>query len=76
LLKLFGEQPTTDAPDTGQPPVDEPSTSSSISDLVGLARDYYDRAEERLREGDWAGYGANIDKLEEIINQLEEAALD
>ena len=76
LLKLFGDQQTQNEPDTGQEPVGEPSIDSSISELAGLARDYYDQAEERLREGDWAGYGANIDKLEEIISQLEEAALD
>ena len=76
LLKLFGDQQIQNEPNTGQESVGDPSTDSSISELAGLARDYYDRAEERLREGDWAGYGANIDKLEEIISQLEEAALD
>lgn len=76
LLKLFGDQPAIDTPDTADKPGDKPATAHSVSELAGLARDYYDRAEERLREGDWAGYGTNIDKLNEIISQLEQAALD
>jgi uncharacterized membrane protein (UPF0182 family) len=76
LLKVFGDQPEIDRieqPDRTDEPARDPDTGYTISELAGLARDYYDRAQERLREGDWSGYGANIDKLNEIINQLEEA---
>ncbi len=76
LLKVFGDQPEIDRieqPDRTDEPAREPDTVYTISELAGLARDYYDRAQERLREGDWSGYGANIDKLNEIISQLEEA---
>jgi len=27
-----------------------------------------------LREGDWAGYGENIEKLNQVIKKLEETA--
>lgn len=74
LLKLFGNQPTGTEPDNGQEPGEEPAAPSSVSELAALARDYYDRAEQRLREGDWAGYGENINKLNEVISRLEEAA--
>jgi len=73
LLKLFGDQPAGGGPGTGTKPDDEPAAPSSVAELTALARDYYDRAEQRLREGDWAGYGEYIDKLDEIIRQLEEA---
>ncbi len=73
LLELFGGQPAGQVPGTEQKPGDEPAAPSSVAELAALAREYYDRAEQRLREGDWAGYGENINKLDEIIRQLEDA---
>lgn len=73
LLKLFGNQPAGGGQDVVPKPGDETTAPSSVAELAALAREYYDRAEQRLREGDWAGYGENISKLDDIINQLEQA---
>jgi uncharacterized membrane protein (UPF0182 family) len=39
-------------------------------DLSTRALEYYYKAKEYLREGDWAGYGRELDKLENILQQL------
>jgi len=43
----------------------------TIAELAQIARQYYDQANSSLRAGDWTGYGQNIEKLNEVINQLE-----
>jgi uncharacterized membrane protein (UPF0182 family) len=40
------------------------------SDLGTLALEYYNRAKESLRRGDWTGYGENLEKLEEILERI------
>ncbi|MBO8158431.1 UPF0182 family protein [Thermosyntropha sp.] len=76
LIKLFGE---TGAKPPGTAPgadvnVEIPVVSDDLKELAKQARQYYDRANQLLQEGDWAGYGENIKKLDEVIRQMEEAA--
>jgi uncharacterized membrane protein (UPF0182 family) len=40
--------------------------TGETSDLNARALEYYYKAKEYLREGDWAGYGRELDKLENI----------
>jgi flagellin-specific chaperone FliS len=40
------------------------------SELSVRALEYYHKAKEYLRDGDWAGYGRELDKLENILKQL------
>jgi hypothetical protein len=44
--------------------------TGATSDLGARALEYYDKAKEYLRQGDWAGYGRELDKLESILKQL------
>ncbi|MDD2619581.1 MAG: UPF0182 family protein [Syntrophomonadaceae bacterium] len=76
LLKLFNKQPGT-ANDVTQPANidDNLSATEGIEGLAKLAREYYNRANQLLKEGDWAGYGENIKKLNEVISKLEAAAM-
>jgi len=46
--------------------------SGPISDLGQQALGYYNRAKEYLRQGDWAGYGRELEKLEKILLQISE----
>lgn len=70
LIRLFGEgSPAVSTEDT---PGDKDTTPSTVKELAEQARQYYDRANTRLKEGDWAGYGENIDKLNKVIRELEE----
>ena len=40
------------------------------SDLGLLALEYYNRAKASLRQGDWAGYGEYLEKLEEVLERI------
>ena len=73
LIDLFGQgQPTAVNPITSTTNVG--TTGTTVQELSKLARQYYDQANERLKAGDWAGYGDNINKLNETITRLEAIA--
>ncbi len=56
-----------------QPPGPSPPTATrTVADLARQAKEAYDRALERLRQGDWAGYGEALKNLEAILNRLVE----
>jgi uncharacterized membrane protein (UPF0182 family) len=42
----------------------------SIQDLIVSALDQYKTAQERLKAGDWAGYGQALAKMEKILEEL------
>ena len=44
--------------------------SGEISELGVQALEYYNSAKDYLRQGDWAGYGRELEKLESLLNQL------
>lgn len=74
LLKLFGEKTVKPEGNITTPSVDTVETSTDLRELAKMARQYYDQANRLLQQGDWAGYGENIKKLNEVIKQMEEAA--
>ncbi|UCF84448.1 MAG: UPF0182 family protein [Desulfobacteraceae bacterium] len=41
-----------------------------ISELAGLAFEHYNRAKEYLRQGNWAGYGKELEHLENILKEI------
>jgi len=47
-----------------------------ISDLGALALKYYNNAKDYQQEGDWAGYGRELEKLEDILKQLSKSSKD
>lgn len=52
----------------------EPVIPSSIENLIKEAGQYFDEAQERLRQGDFTGYGDSIQKLGTALGELEERA--
>jgi len=40
------------------------------SGLASIALDHYIAAKERLKQGDWAGYGKALDDLEKVLKQI------
>ena len=44
--------------------------SGEISELGEQALRYYHNAKDYLRQGDWAGYGRELEKLENILEQI------
>lgn len=54
---------------TPQPTVELPD---DIDDLIAQANESFERAQTLLQQGDFAGYGEEIDRLEEILQTLAE----
>jgi len=44
--------------------------SGEIFELGEQALKYYNNAKDYLRQGDWAGYGRELEKLESLLKQL------
>ena len=65
-----GPQPT---PQPGQTPLPRPSPGTETPiELTESAREHYDRAQEALRDGDWATYGREIEAMKEDLDALAE----
>jgi len=63
---------TSTAPSAGQPP----SAPPGAVDLAALARQanqHYERAQQLLRQGDWAGYGEEIKQLGDVLKRMAQA---
>ena len=43
---------------------------ASIENLIQQANQHYEKAQQDLRQGDWSGYGQEIQKLGEILKQM------
>ncbi|WP_235856232.1 UPF0182 family membrane protein [Methanolobus halotolerans] len=54
--------------------IEEDGTQAEVPiitrNLAQQALDHYNRAQEHLGEGNWAGYGEEIDQMEDILDQL------
>jgi len=49
-----------------------PSTrEKSLAEIAGEALEHYRKAKEFLRQGNWAGYGEELQKMEESLKALE-----
>jgi uncharacterized membrane protein (UPF0182 family) len=59
------ELPST-APTTPEKPTDK------LAELAKLAQEHYDKAQDYLKEGDWTGWGEELDKMAEVLRQLVE----
>ncbi|MDN5325819.1 MAG: uncharacterized protein PWP41_515 [Moorella sp. (in: firmicutes)] len=69
LQVIFGTQ--TPAPAGPQPPF--PAATGNPGNLSGLIKEanrLYSEAQGRLKQGDWAGYGENLKKLEQVLQEM------
>jgi uncharacterized membrane protein (UPF0182 family) len=66
LTALFGGRKAT-APPVGAPIVTQ---KMSIQDLAKEAEQVFERIKTLQKQGDWAGYGENLKKLEQILRQM------
>jgi len=51
-----------------------PERSDKLAELAKQAQEHYDKAQEYLKEGDWAGWGEELGKMSEVLRQLVELA--
>ncbi len=47
-------------------------TDIALEDLIIQANDHYESAQTYLQNGDWAGYGAEMDALQEVLIRMTE----
>lgn len=70
LQQIFGvETKTQVSNDTKEEKTDKAESKSTIN-LVDEAKKYFEQAQVAQQKGDWTAYGENINKLEEILQQL------
>jgi len=79
LQRLFGGEavPKPSISARGGPAGVTPSGSAlsvETKQLINQALEQYQRAQEHLRQGDWAGYGEEMNKLQQTLKQLDKAA--
>ena len=73
LYKMFG-RPEVAIAEKEEAVMVEPEAGAllSIKNLVDRAISYYNQAQAMLREGDFTGYGQQIEQLQTVLDQLEE----
>lgn len=68
LDAIFGGAPEPEP----EPGIVAPEDVLSTDELIDKANDLYDRAQESLRQGDWAQYGRLMDQLKEVLQQMQQ----
>jgi uncharacterized membrane protein (UPF0182 family) len=66
------ELPVEPEPPPAVPAEPEKPVTADIANLIKEARQHYDQAQQNLREGNWAGYGSEIDALQAVLDELAE----
>jgi len=74
LAVIFGVEPPPTEPVTEppSPPLPEDGVTGEIASLIEEAQQHYERAQQYLTAGDWAGYGKELDALKAALDQLAE----
>ena len=66
-----GQQPPSAAQPSATP---SPGAPTSVADLIKAAQADYNAAQDKLKAGDWAGYGDEMKKLQSDLNALSTQA--
>lgn len=69
LVALFGSRKTP-SPAAGTTVTPATTQKMSIQDLAREAEQIFDKAKASQKQGDWAGYGDQLKKLEQILKQM------
>jgi hypothetical protein len=72
LAAIFGAEALP--PEITPPPTPEPGVplTTEIASLITEAQQHYNRAQQYLAVGDWAGYGEELAALEAVLERLAE----
>ncbi len=74
LAAIFGEmQPVLAADPTvsGETTVTPAMSSQNVEALIQSANEAYQQAQNALQQGDWTGYGNQVQRLGDLLNQLQ-----
>ncbi len=74
LEAIFGAGPQPQPePEPGPQPQPGPEPGADLAQLIQQANQAYDEAQAALRNGDWATYGAKMEQLSQILDQMAAA---
>ena len=72
LNAVFGGKSTPSGEQqVSEQPVKAAPVTRNLRELAKEASQHFDKAQERLRAGDWSGYGAEMQKMRDILQQME-----
>ena len=74
------QPPGTVEPDKPEPEPPKPSVPQEpgipgtvdSTGLIKAAQEHYEKAQQYLKEGNWAGYGEELEALKSVLDQLAE----
>jgi len=72
IAAIFGGEPPPTEPVPPPPTEPEEPVAADIANLIEQAREHYDKAQQYLKAGDWAGYGSELDALKAVLDRLEQ----
>lgn len=71
LNRIFGD---LEGGSTTDMTVSIPDFSGTTAELIQQAQNYYDLADQAIKQGDWSAYGQYLDQLGETLQALEMSA--
>ena len=74
LTRIFGGKAAPAAPSAPSVTVPSQAPSSEVQALANQAAQELQKAQELARNGDWAGYGDQLTKLQQTLKQLQQAS--
>jgi uncharacterized membrane protein (UPF0182 family) len=74
LARIFGGRAAPAGPAAPAPGGARPGVTAAVGAAAQHALDIFNRAQEALRRGDWATYGAEQKRLEEALRSLTESS--
>jgi len=72
LKTIFGDQAQVTTPAEPTLPPSGEAYTGSAAELIQEANRLYNQAQEKLRMGDWAGYGQLIQNLGQVLTELQQ----
>ena len=71
LAAIFGTEPfPTEPGEEPAEPVEPGEITSDVAELISQAQQHYSNAQEYLKDGDWTGYGRELEALKAILDEL------
>jgi uncharacterized membrane protein (UPF0182 family) len=67
-----GTPPATEVAPTPAPSATVAPVGGDVASLVAQALDSYNRGQQALRNGDFAGYGAELERQRQILERLQQ----
>ena len=78
IAAIFGAEVPPTEPEVTPPAPTEPEepVAADIANLIEEAQQHYDKAQQYLKAGDWAGYGQELEALKAVLDRLAELAAE